>query len=115
MNEVWLAVVVLGIGLGIVGIAFLRAISLSNQAGKWEKDFYRIRDELKFKQEQDQFKDAQAKRMQDELENHKKKSSHMGPGDDFNELFSDAPASNPGSDSPEHEKTTNSDDEEGVL
>jgi len=114
MSEFYIvgAIATLGIGLGLIGIAFLRAIKIGNDAGKWEKDFYRIRDDLKFRQEQDQFAETEKKRLEDEIQKHKQRAI---TADDVNSLFFDAPSGNSDQGGPEGEKTTNGDDEEGVL
>lgn len=110
------ALIALGVGLSIIGIVFYKAMNMANSAGKWEKDFYRIRDENNFLKDQEQFKDTENERLAKDRDKHKKLVDEITGNADLNKLFPDAPATGdthltpPGG-----EKTINSDDEKGVL
>ena len=94
----------------------MRIMTMANNSGKWEKDFYRMRDEANFRRDQDQFKDTENQRLATDRDKQKRLVDELSGSADLNELFPDAPSSSDTDiDSVGGEKTHNSDDEKGVL
>lgn len=110
------ALTVLGIGLSIVGVVIYKVMNMANDAGKWEKDFYRMKREAEFRRDQEQFKDTENTRLAKDRDKHKRLVEELSGSADLNELYPDAPSSaDTDIDTSGVEKTHAGDDEKGVL